>query len=102
MAYGTNLALGNMYNPYRMVRDYIPTAIATASGKGRRSVYDTDPLIENPRSYRKVLPEELIGRWAGIQTRAAYPIRPESKSQAKNNARETARNQRRILLRAEE
>ena len=102
MAYGTNLALGNMYNPYRMVRDYIPTAVATASGRGRRSVYDTDPLLENPRSYRKVLPEELVGRWAGIQTRAAYPIRPESKSQAKKNARATARNQRRILLRAEE
>ena len=102
MAYGTNLALGNMYNPYRMVRDYIPTAVATVSGKGRRSVYDTDPLLENPRSYRKVLPEELVGRWAGIQTRAAYPIRPESKSQAKKNARATARNQRRILLRAEE
>ena len=66
------------------------------------SVNDTDPLLENPISYRKVLPEELVGRWAGIQTRAAYPIRPESKSQAKKNARATARNQRRILLRAEE
>ena len=100
-AYGVNL-LGKMFfNPYRWTSSYLPEIQAALTGKGLQAPFDTAPTIPNPRSYVRTTPEELVGRYAGIQTREVGTKRKASKSQLKKAARGAAYTKRMMKLRSE-
>lgn len=100
-AYGINL-LGKMFfNPYRWTTSYLPEITAAVTGQGLQSPFDTAPTITNPRSYMRTTPEELIGRYAGIQTREVGAGRKVSKSQTKKAVRKAGYTKRMMRLRSE-
>lgn len=84
--YALNQLLSTTYNPYRWAQSYAPELRATATGSGLQSRYDVESFTENPESYRKTTPAELIGRWFGLQSRGYYPEfkkRPDKKEMKK-------------------
>lgn len=87
LMYGGNTLLSTIYNPYRVATTYGPEIRSLLTGKGLQSRYDTNPLLENPTTYKRTLPVELIGRWGGIQTRSNYSTRRTSPNKQKQEAR---------------
>lgn len=78
LRYALNQIISTTYNPYRWTQSYIPEAAKALWGikhgnVGLQSRYDIEQFTENPLSYRKTTPAELIGRWAALQTRGYYP-----------------------------
>lgn len=78
-AYGLNTLLNTLYHPYRVTTQQVLPVLTMLQGKGRQSGYDTNSLIENPLTYKKTLPSELIGSWFGIQSRSNYQNKGKSK-----------------------
>ena len=72
LSYGANTLANTLYHPYRLTSSQGRELVASALGKGIQSQYDTTPLGENPLSYKRTLPVELVGKWFGLQTRSNY------------------------------
>ena len=96
LMYGGNTLLSTIYNPYRVATTYGPEVRSLLTGKGLQSRYDTNPLLENPLTYKRTLPVELIGRWGGIQTRSNYPARRTSPNKQRQELRKIKNLERRI------
>ena len=99
-AYGLNTLLNTLYHPYRSTTQIALPLAAMLLGKGRQTGYDTNSLRQNPQTYKKTLPSELIGNWIGIQSRSNYQDKGKSKftkgldkSMAKKTRRQIKRNQ---------
>lgn len=83
-AYGRNLLASYLFYPHRAMTTFGPEFMATLQGVPLQNRYDTSPYLENPETYSRFGPMELIGKWAGIQTASNYPVR-----EYKENPRET-------------
>lgn len=116
--YALSQLLGTTFNPYKWATIYGPEAKESlyqllGTGKGLQSYYDTGLLssdlrkeiaetlgvdekdidrYRNIQSYNKTLPEEMIGKWFGYQSRANYPMYQKGKSQSKKEAKKAAKN----------
>ena len=96
LKYGANTVVSTIYNPYRVATTYGPEIYSLLTGKGLQYRYDTNPLLQNPTTYKSTLPVELIGRWGGIQTRSNYPTKKTSPNKQKQEARRIKNLERRI------
>lgn len=76
------------YHPYRAVTSWLPEILATATGGGIQSRYDTNSMRQRHKSYKRTLPTELAGKQLGIQTYSNYPNK-------KKNTRKELRDNRR-------
>lgn len=74
-AYGANLLASYLFYPHRVATTFGPELMATLQGRPLQSRYDTSPYLENPESYSRFGPAELIGKWFGLQTSSNYPVR---------------------------
>lgn len=81
-SYALNQLLGTTYSPYRVGTIYGPELFSALTGRGLQSRYDVNPLIEDPLSYRREGPAELVGKWFGLQTRSNYPARSKRVSKS--------------------
>lgn len=116
--YALSQLLGTTFNPYRWATVYGPEISESlrqmlGTGKGLQSVYDTGILSSDLReeiantlgvdvedidkyrnilSYNRTLPEEMVGKWIGYQSRANYPMYKQSKTQTKKEAKKASRN----------
>lgn len=93
-SYGANQLLGTTFNPYRWATIYGPEMFSALTGRGLQSRYDVNPLIENPLSYRRQGPAELIGKWGAIQTSSNYP--EFKKRRTRSDVRKASRNRRKL------
>ena len=93
ISYGGNKFLGTTNNLYRMATQYFPEAYASIMNYPKLSGYDTNPFIENPLSYDKQVPMEMVGKYLGVQTRSNYPERDTiSKKEIRNSILKGKRN----------
>ena len=93
-SYGANQLLSTTFNPYRWATIYGPELFSALTGRGLQSRYDVNPLIENPLSYRRRGPAELIGKWGAIQTSSNYP--EFKKRRTRSDIRKASRNRRKL------
>ena len=82
-----NTLLGLTFSPYKWGTQLGPEFFNSLTGRSMYSNFDTNPLIQNPKSYEKTEPSEMVGKWFGIQSRSNYPKRRQSKSKIKRNKR---------------
>ena len=90
LGYGLNTLLNTTYNPAiwanrlgpeiaeTIAEETVNTPLANVMSKagfgtGLQSRYDTNPFLQNPYTYNRQTPLELIGRWIGAQTNSNYP-----------------------------
>lgn len=73
LAYGLDTLLNALYHPYRMSTSQAKELYNALTGGGMQSPYNTNSTRENPLTYKRTLPVELIGKWFGLQTRSNYP-----------------------------
>lgn len=106
--YALNTLLQTTSNPYILSTRYVPEARAAITQQGLQSMYDTGPRFvrdkdgniaveRNPFSFKRLTPDELIGRWIGIQTASNYPKKEKSKKQIKQEKRNAMWNKKRLL-----
>ena len=97
LAVGGNQILGTTNNLYRMGKLYAPDVEAALMGKTKLSKYDTNPLTDNPLSYEKQVPMEIVGKYLGIQTKSNFPKRQaRSKRTSRSDALTSARNRAKV------
>ena len=97
LGYGGNQLLSTIYSPYILGTRYIPPLLASALGKGIQTPYDTNAFVQNPLTYKRILPEELIGRWFGIQTGSNYPGKSKSKKSKQKDVRAAKQAQQKVI-----
>lgn len=90
LGYGLNTLLNTTYNPAiwanrlgpeiaeTIAEETVNTPLANVMSKagfgtGLQSRYDTNPFLQNPYTYNRQTPLELVGRWIGAQTNSNYP-----------------------------
>jgi hypothetical protein len=98
LAYGLNQMGQTFVNPYRLMTIYGPEMLAAISGTGLQSRYDTNPVLQNPLSYKRQTPGELIGKWLSLQTSSNYPKYKKTANAMKKDARNAARNRQKVIL----
>ena len=97
LRFGGNQILGSTNNLYRMGTLYAPDIEAALMGKPKLSRYDTNPFTDNPLSYEKQVPMEIVGKYMGIQTRSNFPKRQtRSKRTSRSDALTSARNRAKV------
>lgn len=96
LQYGVNQMLGVSYNPYKLMFQYGPELGATVSGNRLQSRYATNPFLEDPLSYPRVTPTELIGRWGTVTSEGVYPTGKKGKRQMKTDKLRAARTRKAI------
>ena len=81
LMYGANTFGSTINAPYRIGTTYLPEINSLLFSKGLQSRYDTNPFVQNPNTYMRTLPVELVGRYFGIQTKNNRVDKPKSKTQ---------------------
>lgn len=106
--YALNTLLQTTSNPYILSTRYVPELRAVANQQGLQSMFDTGPYlvrdkdgnivnVRNPLSFKRLTPDELIGRWIGLQTASNYKQKAKSKSQIKKEARNAKWNRKQLI-----
>jgi hypothetical protein len=93
-AYGLNTLLQTVYHPYRITSKEGKEAVNALMGTGMHTAYDTNAWHENPETFKKTLPAELVGRWFGLQSKSVGQYKKEkpSDSLSRNTKKKIERN----------
>ena len=90
-AYALNTLGQTTFHPYKMSTTIVPEFTKAALGEGLQSRYDTSGFRENPLSYKRTLPTELVGKSFGIQTYSNFPKNKKESRYKKNRRKQYAK-----------
>lgn len=97
LSYLAKVLLGTTHHGFYILENMAPELYNSLSGGSMRSKYDTSFIEENPLSYKKTYPSEMIGKWLGIISSSNYPKRKPNKYQVKKDIKKAIYNMKRMM-----